>query len=167
MSGSKGIDMLYEDPSVSENSKDRFYVPLSVEAAKGEIMRESLRIETNLGEAVADYTNADMRPLASGTLDAYVSFSQIMIAFEIDESGKWKTRIVHARKSKFLFRGPSQKLQSSRLDFWTVSSSKSKQYPLVLPKLVDPAKQSLSPVQSRAQATTSLCRRTRASILAR
>jgi hypothetical protein len=55
---SKGIRTLYEDPSVGENLKDHVYVPLGVEDAPGEVTFESLCIENDLGEAVAEYTQS-------------------------------------------------------------------------------------------------------------
>ena len=53
---SKGINLLYENPNVGKNLQDHVYVPLGFEAAPGEVTFESLRNETNLAEAVAEYT---------------------------------------------------------------------------------------------------------------
>lgn len=77
---SKGIKVLYDNPNVGENLQDHAYVPVGFEAAPGEATFESLRSETVLAEAVADYTINHTGPLAAGTSNAYVSFSQILDA---------------------------------------------------------------------------------------
>ena len=77
---SKGIEVLYENANVGENLQDHAYVPVGFEAAPGEATFESLRSETVLAEAIADYTMNHTGPLAAGTCNAYVSFSQILDA---------------------------------------------------------------------------------------
>ena len=85
---SKGINLLYDNPNVGENLQDHVYVPLGFEAAPGEVTFESLRNETNLAEAVAEYTVNHTGPLASGTSNAYISFSQILNALNKGEQSK-------------------------------------------------------------------------------
>lgn len=77
---SKGIEVLYDNPNVGENLQDHMYVPLGFEAAPGEATFESLRNQTVLAEAIAEYTVNHTGPLAVGTSNAYVSFSQILDA---------------------------------------------------------------------------------------
>ena len=77
---SKGIEVLYDNPNVGENLQDHAYVPLGFEAAPGEATFESLRNQTVLAEAITEYTVNHTGPLAAGTSNAYVSFSQILDA---------------------------------------------------------------------------------------
>lgn len=74
---SKGIEVLYENPNVGENLQDHILLPLGFKAAPGENTFESLRNETYLAEALAEYTQNHTGPLSSGTSNAYLSFSQI------------------------------------------------------------------------------------------
>ena len=77
---SKGIEVLYDNPNVGENLQDHVYVPVGFEAASGEATFESLRNQTVLAEAVAEYTINHTGPLAAGTSNTYVSFSQTLDA---------------------------------------------------------------------------------------
>ena len=77
---SKGIEVLYANPNVGENLQDHILLPLGFKAAAGEDTFESLRNETYLNEALAEYAQNHTGPLSSGTSNAYVSFSQIQTA---------------------------------------------------------------------------------------
>ena len=83
---SKGIDVLYDNENVGENLQDHILLPLAFEAAPGEVTFESLRNETAFADALAEYTTNHTGPLAAGTCNAYVSFSQILAALNKGQS---------------------------------------------------------------------------------
>lgn len=83
---SHGIDLLHENPNVGENLQDHILLPLSFEAVPGEATFESLRNETVFAAALAEYTTNHTGPLASGTTNSYVSYTQIL-----DALGKGKS----------------------------------------------------------------------------
>lgn len=75
--GSLGIDTLYTNPAVGENLQDHILLPIGFEAAVGETTFESLRNESYFLQALGEYTTNHTGPLAAGTSNAYVSFTQI------------------------------------------------------------------------------------------
>ena len=75
---SKGIDVLYDNDNVGENLQDHILLPLAFEAAPGEVTFESLRNETSFTNALTQYTMNHTGPLAAGTCNSYISFSQIL-----------------------------------------------------------------------------------------
>ena len=75
--GSLGIDVLYANPAVGENLQDHILLPIGFEAAVGETTFESLRNESYFLQALGEYTINHTGPLAAGTSNAYVSFTQI------------------------------------------------------------------------------------------
>ena len=77
---SLGIDSVYDNSNVGENLQDHILLPLGFKAAPGEDTFESLRNETYLNEALAEYTQNHTGPLSSGTLNSYLSFNQIQTA---------------------------------------------------------------------------------------
>ena len=77
---SKSIDVLYDNDNVGENLQDHILLPLAFEAAPGEVTFESLRNETFFTNALTQYTTNHTGPLAAGTCNSYVSFSQILAA---------------------------------------------------------------------------------------
>ena len=79
---SKGIEVLYDNPNVGENLQDHILLPLAFEAAPGEATFESLRNETVFTDALAEYTTNHTGPLAAGTCNAYISFSQVLFALK-------------------------------------------------------------------------------------
>ena len=79
---SKGIDVLYDNEHVGENLQDHILLPLAFEAAPGEVTFESLRNETFFTNALTQYTTNHTGPLAAGTCNSYISFSQILAALE-------------------------------------------------------------------------------------
>ena len=72
---SLGLDLLYANRHVGENLQDHLLVYLGFEAATGEATFESLRNASYFAQALSDYTVKHTGPLASGTCNAYVSFS--------------------------------------------------------------------------------------------
>ena len=109
--GSLGIDVLYTNPAVGENLQDHILLPIGFEAAVGETTFESLRNESYFLEALGDYTTNHTGPLASGTSNAYVSFSQITNALM---KGRCFRRISLYRY--FVFMIPSEKDIPCRFD---------------------------------------------------
>lgn len=79
---SKGIDTLYDNSNVGENLQDHILLPLAFEAAPGEVTFESLRNSTFFANALSEYTTNHTGPLAEGTCNAYISFSQILAALD-------------------------------------------------------------------------------------
>ena len=79
---SLGVDLLYANHHVGENLQDHLLVYLGFEAATGEETFESLRNASYFAQALSDYTARHTGPLASGTCNAYVSFSQILTALK-------------------------------------------------------------------------------------
>ena len=75
--GSLGIDVLYTNPAVGENLQDHILLPIGFEAAVGETTFESLRNESHFLQALGEYTTNHAGPLAAGTTNAYISFTQI------------------------------------------------------------------------------------------
>lgn len=75
--GSLGIGVLYNNPAVGENLQDHILLPIGFEAAVGEATFESLRNESYFLQALGEYTTNHTGPLAAGTSNAYVSFTQI------------------------------------------------------------------------------------------
>lgn len=82
----KGIPVLYDNPNVGENLQDHILLPLAFEAAPGEVTFELLRNETFFANALAEYTMNHTGPLASGSCNAYVSFSQVLTALNKSQS---------------------------------------------------------------------------------
>ncbi|KAL8843583.1 MAG: hypothetical protein Q9170_000087 [Blastenia crenularia] len=82
---SKGIEVLYDNPNVGENLQDHVFLPLGFQAAPGEVTFETIaRNETYFAQILSDYTKNHTGPLASGTSNAYVSFTQILEALKKD-----------------------------------------------------------------------------------
>lgn len=79
---SLGVDLLYANHHVGENLQDHLLVYLGFEAATGEETFESLRNASYFAQALSDYRAKHTGPLASGTCNAYVSFSQILTALK-------------------------------------------------------------------------------------
>ena len=89
---SKGITPIYDNPNVGENLQDHILLPLAFEAAPGEVTFESLRNETFFTDALAEYTTNHTGPLAAGTCNSYVSFSQILAALNKGQSRPFATQ---------------------------------------------------------------------------
>lgn len=82
---SKGIEVLYHNPNVGENLQDHILLPLGFQAAPGEVTFETIaRDETYFARILSDYVTNHTGPLASGTSNAYVSFTQILEALKKD-----------------------------------------------------------------------------------
>ncbi|KAI4133471.1 MAG: hypothetical protein LQ338_000207 [Usnochroma carphineum] len=80
---SKGIEVLYDNGNVGENLQDHILIPLGFKAAPGEVTFETVaRNETYFAQILNDYTKNHTGPLASGTSNAYISFSQILDALK-------------------------------------------------------------------------------------
>lgn len=78
--------MLYDNLNVGENIQDHNLLSLSFEAAPGESTLVSLRNETRFANALAEYTTNHNGPLAAGSCNAYVSFSQMLAALSNGQS---------------------------------------------------------------------------------
>ena len=122
---SKGIAVLYDNSNVGENLQDHVLLPVTFQAAPGEGTFESLRNETVFQEALTEYTTNHDGPLAAGTTNAYVSFAQILKALEKGPIPQSLIKLTNAQSSSGL----------------------SKQFELVLKKLLDPKEASAQEVE--------------------
>ena len=79
---SHGIEVLHDNPNVGENLQDHLLLPLGFKASAGEATFADFRNATLAAAALAEYVTNHTGPLASGTTNSYVSFSQILKALK-------------------------------------------------------------------------------------
>ncbi len=138
-----GIDVLYDNENVGENLQDHILLPLAFEAAPGEATFESLRNETLFTDALAEYTTNHTGPLAAGTCNSYVSFSQILAALNKGQPPRSQQPAYRHKETNPTNQSPGP-IPHSLLH--PPSHPTSKKHTLTIQKLLSPTEASLQEV---------------------